>query len=89
MITCRLINRGMSREEYHQACLREICYIAALNEFIVRTQHIRTKENRVADILSRYHLNKDSARLFRDSISISNPVRQVVDSNFFNLNTIW
>ena len=43
MSSCMLINRGISRDEFHQSCLREICYIAAQGEFIVRTQHIRTK----------------------------------------------
>ena len=73
MSSCRLINRGFSGDEFHQTCLREVCYTAALNEFIVRAQHIRTKENRLADILSRWHLSKSSNRLFRDSIKIPDP----------------
>ena len=43
MSSCRLINRGFSRNESHQTCLREICITAALNEFIVMAQHIRKK----------------------------------------------
>ena len=89
MSSCMLINRGISRDEFHQSCLREICYIAVQGEFIVRTQHIRTKENRIADILSRYHLDKNSERLFRDSINISNSIRTVVDSDLFCFNNNW
>ena len=89
MSSCRLINRGFSRDEFHQTCLREICYTAALNEFIVRAQHIRTKENRVADILSRWHLSKSSNQLFRDSIGIPDPKCVMVDSNLFRLNSNW
>ena len=44
MSSCRLINRSFSRDVSHQTCVREICYTAALNEFIVRAQHIRKRE---------------------------------------------
>ena len=47
-----LINRGFSRDDFHQSCLRELCYIAAVNEFIVRAQQIKGVENRQPDILS-------------------------------------
>ena len=89
MSSCRLIKRGFPRDEFHQTCLREICYTAALNEFIVRAQHIRTKENRVADISSRWHLSMNSNQLFRDSIRIPDPKCVMVDSNLFRLNSIW
>lgn len=66
MSSCRVINRGFSRDEFHQSCLREICFIAATNEFAIKARHIKGQDNRATDILSRWHLNKNSEVLFQE-----------------------
>lgn len=63
---CQLINQGNSRSEMLQTSLREICYLAACNEFELRAQHLSSSENRISDILSRYHLDKNNEYKFRD-----------------------
>ena len=51
---CHLLNHGNSRSEILQDSLREICYLAACNEFELRAQHLSSEENRISDVLSRY-----------------------------------
>ena len=51
MSSCNLINKGTARDEFRQACLREICYLAAVNEFCLKSQH---KKANTVDILSRW-----------------------------------
>ena len=63
---CHLLNQGNSRSEILQDCLREVCYLAACNEFEIRAQHLSSTENRISDILSRYHLNDKNEDRFRD-----------------------
>ena len=36
MSSCNVINKGLSRDDFHQSCLREICFVAATNEFTVK-----------------------------------------------------
>jgi hypothetical protein len=41
-----------------------ICFIAATYEFEIRAKHIAGKENRIADYLSRWNLDKKYRQLF-------------------------
>ena len=68
MSSCRLINQGVSKDEFHQSCLREICFVAAVNEFSIKAQHIRGVDNRVSDTLSRWLLNDNSEKLFSECL---------------------
>ena len=61
-----LLNHGNSRSEILQDSLREICYLAACNEFELRAQHLSSGENRISDILSRWHLDDENEHRFRD-----------------------
>jgi hypothetical protein len=40
-----------------QSCLREICFLAASYEFVLKCRHLTTVENRLADLLSRWDLH--------------------------------
>ena len=60
MSSCSVINKGLSRDDFHQSCLREICFVAATNEFTIKAQDTSGKGNRIANILSRWHLSRNS-----------------------------
>ena len=49
-----VLNTGASRNTELQDLLREIAYIAATNEFIIKAKHISGVSNRVPDWLSRW-----------------------------------
>ena len=63
---CQIINSGKSRSEILQDSFREICYLAACNEFELRAQHLSSKENRISDISSRWHLDNLNRSRFKD-----------------------
>ena len=89
MSSCNLINKGTARDEFHQACLREICYLAAVNEFCLKTQHTKGQDNRAADILSRWHLNSNSVELFAKEMSGQCCHRIQVPEALFSLTGPW
>ncbi|MES9902603.1 MAG: hypothetical protein ABW168_07960 [Sedimenticola sp.] len=62
--SCTVINKGSTRCDFLQSCLREICFLAALHEFEIRAKHISGVDNRVADYLSRWHLDSANAEKF-------------------------
>ena len=52
-----VLNSGSTRDLFMQTCLREIIFFAAKFHFEVRAIHFPGVENRVADLLSRWHMN--------------------------------
>ena len=85
----RLINRGISRDKFHQSCLREICFTAAVNNFSIKSQHTRGQDNRVADILSRWHLHKTSEQLFKEQVGGKECTRNPVERSLFSFSNPW
>ncbi|CAG2215233.1 unnamed protein product [Mytilus edulis] len=63
-VTVTVINTGKSRNQLLQSCLREICFVAAINKFELRAVHIAGVDNRLADMLSRWHLHSYYAKTY-------------------------
>ena len=89
MSSCNLINKGTAWDEFNQACLREICYLAAVNEFCLKTQHTKGQGNRAADILSRWQLNSNSVELLAKEMSGQCCHRIKVPEGIFSLTDPW
>ena len=58
MTSVTVINKGSTRDTFLQQCLREIAYVTARFEFEIHASHIIGRENRIPDLLSRWHLNE-------------------------------
>ena len=52
-----VVNSGACMNSFMQSCLREICFLAASYEFVLKCLHLTTVENRLADLLSRWDLH--------------------------------
>ena len=57
MVSVRVLNTGASRNSFLQACLREICFVSALNNCEIKGKHICGVDNRIPDLLSRWDLD--------------------------------
>ena len=53
-----VINSGKSKCEILQMCLRELAFIAAINQFEIRAIHLGSNENRIADHFRRWNLSE-------------------------------
>ena len=51
------LNSGRVQDPILAACLRELWFLAASHEFELRAVHLSSADNRLADLLSRWHLN--------------------------------
>ncbi|CAH1256970.1 Hypp1765 [Branchiostoma lanceolatum] len=60
-LTVQVIHSGRSSDTFMQACARELVYLQALKDFHLVAHHIPGDENRLADLLSRWHLSPQSA----------------------------
>ena len=89
MATCIVINSGKARCKFLQSCLREICLISSLNEFQVVAVHLNSEENRLADRLSRWHLDSEYVQDFLSLTSSVTMTEVSVDDSLFQLNSNW
>ena len=62
---CQIISSGKSKSEILQDSLREICLLASCYEFELRAQFLTSEENRISDILSRWHLDESNENRFK------------------------
>ena len=86
---CQILSSGKSKSEPLQDCLREICYLAACNQFEIKTQHLASDENRISDILSRWHLDKSKEREFKKLTEGYNLHEFEVSENLFEFINDW
>ena len=89
MVSVRVLNTGASRNSFLQSCLREICYIAALNNFDIKSQHIPGCDNRIADTLSRWDLHDKFRRDFKQLTSDLEVIEDFVSDDFFFCSVIY
>ena len=83
LVTVRVINTGPSRNQFLQSCLREICFIAAINNFDIKVSHISGSENRIPDLLSRWDLHGKFEQEFLDRTRNMVICRDLMPSVYF------
>lgn len=89
MSVCQVINSGKARCEILQNCLRELAFIAAVNEFEIRAVHLDSKSNRIADLLSRWSLDQSNQEKFFDMTKAYEIMECVVSDDIFNFLNMW
>lgn len=62
---CSVINSGKSRHPFMQAALRELWFLEAQYGFNLRCEHIRSQDNKLADLLSRWDTSPRIASRFK------------------------
>ena len=55
--TVQVINRGVARNKFSQACLQELVWLTARNNTWVKMCYLAGSLNRISDNLSRFHLD--------------------------------
>ena len=89
---CRALNTGISRNPFMQSCLREICFIAAIEEFQIKANKaISGICNRLPDYLSRYHESSRYRGLFMSTVSKLNVklTEYTVEMDLFRFSNDW
>ena len=84
----QVLNSGKTRDALLGKLLRNIWLVSATNEFELRAVHLPGVENRVADLLSRWHLNPEfySAQLHAKSATSIQYQSEEFDNVLFELN---
>lgn len=86
---CTVINTGKTKCEILQEFLREICFLAAVYEFELRTVHLTSSENRICDHLSRWHEDVKHSLSFLDLTKSFHLKEYYADEGHFKLLNNW
>ena len=70
-------------------CLREVTYVACITEFQIRVVHLTSKDNRLSDLLSRWHLNENNERLFYTESVLSPHDEIFISHHLFYFENQW
>lgn len=88
-VSVTVINTGRTRSKYLQACIREICFICAVNECELKAQFIEGVNNRLPDILSRWNVSPDYPKKFEEETEGKGYKMINVDEQFFRFQHEW
>ena len=83
-----VLNTGKGRDTELQNALREITFIAATNEFVIKARHIPGVTNRVPDWLSRWH-ESGARREFREHAKDSGLIHRRINSSMLQYDYSW
>ena len=86
---CSVINSGKAKCAILQDCLRELAFLSAIFECQIRTVYLNTKSNRIADHLSRWHLNDSHKQHFYGLTDTFELQEFIVTEKMFQFNNNW
>ena len=80
---------GKSKSVFLHSALREICFLAAVNEFQLKGQFIEGLSNILSDILSCCHLHSDSKDRFMELTGVYDLYEHKVNAEMLNFFNDW
>ena len=83
MAVVEVINSSKTKDEFMATCLRELWLVVAQNEFELQAVHLPGEENRVADWLSRWHIDHKYPELFYQFAAQSVYQEIIISSELF------
>ena len=83
-----LINQGTAKEEGMQTLMRLFAFVAAMGQMEVGAVHLSSQENRVPDLLSRFHLGHHYVQQF-ENIRQPNWQEAKIQSEHWDVNEMW
>ena len=87
--TVQVINSGKTRDVFMQCCLREICYLTAEAQCVVRAVHLPGVQNRLPDLLSRWSLSPKAQDEFRELTSHRDMTNIIIHEHLFFFSHDW
>ena len=83
-----ILNTGASREPFLQNTLREIAFLAAKHQFVIKARHIAGVSNRVPDWLSRWN-STEAKRQFHNYAAGKSLKRMKTNSKILQFAHNW
>ena len=88
-VTVLAINSGRSHNPFMQQILREICFLAAINDMVVRAIFVPGNQNRLSDLLSRWELGLKYRKQFWKYTRALNTTEIIAKPDLFTFLHDW
>ncbi len=86
--TVAVVNSGRCRDSVMLSWIKELAYETACNDYMLKGVHISGQDNRLPDLLSRWHISPEYELQFRQLVSQEwKEVR--VPSSYLQLRDVW
>ena len=87
-VSVDVVNSGKAHNRFTQACLREICFLTAKSNSVVKLVHIAAEDNRISDCLSRWSDTKKQEQFLQ--LTKGKEFRFIeVDEELFKFTNEW
>ena len=80
---------GRAKNVFAQECLREICYLTAKHNMVIKLVHKPGCDNRISDMLSRWHLGKEYEVAFMKETEGKRKTEKIVTNKLFKFSHTW
>ena len=87
-VSVEIVNTGKAKNTFSQACLREICFITAQCNAVLKLVHLSSDCNRISDCLSRWS-DRKKRQLFASLTSDYEVSFIKVDEEMFRFSHDW
>ena len=87
--TCDIVNTGKVSNEFTQECLREICYLTARINTVVKVVFKPGVENRIPDFLSRWYTGDEFRNKFEKETEGIEVKEVIINPELFVFSHQW
>ena len=87
--TVHVVNSGKTRDPFMQCCLRELCYVTAKAQCVIRAVHLPGVKNRLPDLLSRWSISPQARDEFHTLTAHRNMREMCVHQGLFQFSHEW
>ncbi|CAC5361191.1 unnamed protein product [Mytilus coruscus] len=88
-VSVQFINKGRTRSRILQSCLRDLVFVCAVQQSEIKAIHVSSKDNQVADLLSRWNLSPSFQEEFKNCLEYSSRVEVNADPSLFRFQHDW
>ena len=85
-VSVEVVNLGRANKHFTQACLREICYLTAKANTVIKLVHISSEANRISDYLLRWGQKSEA---FYELVGKDNVSFIAVTDDMFKFSHDW
>ena len=87
-VTVDIVNTGRVNNIFAQMCLREICWLSAKQNAIIKVVHLSMGKTHISCSLSRWHLGQKYEKQFKEDTKFWKEKMKVVE-DMFRFEHIW
>ena len=87
-VSMHAINSGRTRDGFTLNCIKEIAWVCAKNEILLKASYIESRNNEIPDVLSRWYQSAEARCRFKRATD-NMWVRRLVNAELLMFQNVW